>query len=108
MAEYSPEAGKELWDKVRDMIEKSYIVIPILTVNGIESEWVQREITIARTLNKKFIPIVEGIVKDRIPDPLKGREYIPFSKEDNIETLEKIVFQLKDLKRNDIGFATHC
>ena len=108
VAEYRQQAGTELWNKIQSMIEKSYVVIPILTVNGIKSEWVQREITMARTLDKKFIPIVQDIVKKDIPDVLKGKEYISYNDNDPTETLIKIALQLKEMKRNDIGFATHC
>lgn len=108
IAEHKLEAGTELWEKIRRMIDQSYFIIPILTVNGIESDWVQREITMAKTLDKKFIPVVEEIVKDKIPDPLKGKEFIIFDKDNILETLEKIVIQLKDYKKNDLGFATRC
>ena len=108
IAEYEPKAGAELWEKIQRMIEQSYFIIPILTVNGVESDWVKREIIMAKTLGKKFIPVVEKIVEDKVPEPLKGKEYIPFNKNNILETLEKIVFQLKDHKRNDIGFATYC
>lgn len=108
MAEYKQQAGAELWDKIQNMIEKSYVVIPILTVNGIESEWVQKEITMAKTLDKKFIPVVQDIVGDNIPDVLKGKEYISYNENDPTETIMKIALQLKEMKRNDIGFATNC
>lgn len=108
VAEYEQHAGTELWDKIQSMIEKSYVVIPVLTVNGIESQWVQKEITMAKTLGKKFIPIVESIVRDDVPDILKGKEYVPYNASDITETIMKMVLQLKDMKRNDIGFATHC
>lgn len=108
VAEYRPQAGTELWDKVQSMIEKSYVVIPILTANGVESEWVKKEITMAKTLGKKFIPVVQSIVKENVPDVLKGKEYIPYNEGDLLETIMKIGLQLKDMKRNDIGFATHC
>jgi hypothetical protein len=108
IAEYKQEAGTELWEKIQNMIEKSYLVIPILTVDGVESDWVQKEITIAKTLGKKFIPVVQSIAKDNIPDVLKGKEYVPYNESDLTETIIKISLQLKDMKRNDIGFATNC
>jgi hypothetical protein len=108
IAEYKPQAGGELWEKIQNMIERSYVVIPILTVNGVGSDWVQKEITIAKTLNKKFIPVVQSIVKENIPDVLKGKEYIPYEEENQTETIMKIALQLKEMKRNDIGFATNC
>lgn len=108
VAEYKQQAGKELWDKIQSMIERSYIVIPILTANGVSSEWVKKEVTMAKTLNKKFIPVVQDFVKNDIPDELKGKEYVPYNAEDLTETLLKIALQLRELKRNDIGFATNC
>ena len=108
IAERKPRAGKELWDKIQRMIEDSYFVIPILTVNGIESDWVQKEITIAKTLKKKFIPVVDRVIKENLPDPLKGKEFIPYETDALIDTLEKIVFQVREYKKNDIGFATNC
>jgi hypothetical protein len=108
VAEYKEEAGTELWDKIQRMIEKSYVVIVLLTINGVKSEWVKREVTMAKTLDKKFIPIVESGVKDEIPIPLRGLEYIQFLKENPIETIEKVCFRLKDLKKNDLGFSMNC
>ena len=108
VAEYKQEAGTDLWEKIQRMIEKSYVVIPLLTISGVKSEWVQREVTMARTLDKKFIPVVESAVSDKIPIPLKGLEYIPFSKENMIETIEKICFQLRELKKKDLGFSMNC
>ena len=108
VAETEPRAGTELWEKIQRMIEESYYVIVLLTVDGIESEWVQREITMAKTLKKKFVPIVDKIVKDAIPDPLKDKEFIPYDKGNILDTLERVVFQMRDYKKNDIGFATNC
>ena len=108
IAERKPEAGKELWDKIQQMIEDSYFIIPILTTSGITSDWVQREITMAKTLKKRFIPVVDRIVKENLPHPLKGKEFIPYEADALIDTLEKIVFQVRDYKKNDIGFATNC
>ena len=78
VAEYKQEAGTDLWDKIQSMIEKSYVVVPILTVNGVKSEWVKKEITMAKTLNKKFIPIVQDLVRKDVPDVLMGKEYISY------------------------------
>lgn len=108
VAEYKEEAGTELWEKIQRMIEKSYVVIVLLTISGVKSEWLKREVTMAKTLDKKFIPIVESGARDEIPIPLKELEYIPFLKENPIETIEKVCFRLKDLKKNDIGFSMNC
>ena len=108
VAEYKQEAGTELWEKIQRMIEKSYVIIVLLTIDGVKSNWVKREVTIAKTLDKKFIPVVETGVKDDIPIPLRELEYVSFSKENPIETIEKICFQLRELKKNDLGFSMSC
>jgi hypothetical protein len=108
IAEYEPKAGTELWEKIQRMIEDSYYVIFLLTINGVKSEWVRREVTIAKTLKKKFVPVVDKLVKEAVPEPIKEKEFIPFDKENVLDTLEKIVFQMRDYKKNDIGFATNC
>ena len=108
VAEYELQAGTDLWEKIQNMIETSYVIIPVLTVNGVQSEWVKKEIVMAKTLGKKFIPIVQDVVKDSIPDEIKGLEYIPYNSDNPTETLLRIALRLKDMKRNDIGFATHC
>jgi len=108
VAEYKPEAGTELWEKIQRMIEKSYVVIVLLTINGVRSKWVNQEVAMAKTLDKKFIPIVESAIKDEIPIPLRDLEYVPFLKENPIETIEKVCFRLRDLKKNDLGFSMNC
>lgn len=108
VAEYKQEAGTDLWEKIQRMIEKSYVIIVLLTINGVKSEWVKREVTMAKTLDKKFIPVVETGVKDEIPIPLKELEHIPFQKENPLETIEKICFQLRELKKKDLGFSMNC
>jgi hypothetical protein len=35
------------------------------------------------------MPVVEAVVKERVPDPLKEKEYIPYDDKNQIETLEK-------------------
>jgi len=77
-------------------------------MHGIRSEWVRKEITMAKTLGKKFIPVVQNVAKSEIPEPLKGKEYIPYNIDDPTETIMKIALQLRELKRNDIGFAKNC
>lgn len=108
VAEYELQAGTELWDKIKNMIENSYVVIPILTINGVQSEWVKKEIIMAKTLGKKIVPIVQDVAKENIPDEIKGVEYIPYDYENLAETLLKVALRLKEMKRNDLGFATHC
>lgn len=108
VAEFKPEAGTELWEKIQRMIEKSYAIIVLLTIDGVKSEWVKREVTMAKTLDKKFVPVVESGAKDEIPIPLKNLEYIPFIKKDPIETIEKICFRLREMKKNDLGFSMNC
>lgn len=105
VAEYDERPGEDLWDKIQSMIEKSYYIILLLTFSGNESTWVQREIAMAKALNKKFIPIVEDGVHDSIPDFLKPMEYIPYTAENLLECLERLGFRLRALKNSDLGFS---
>jgi hypothetical protein len=56
---------KELTDKVANNLQKSEILLPILTDNSIKNQWVNQEIGYAIAAKKKIIPIVQkSIMKD--------------------------------------------
>jgi hypothetical protein len=62
------EPLKPLVKKVIDGINKSELVIPILTEKSIHTQWINQEIGYATGVNKRIIPIIE----DTIIDVLKG------------------------------------
>lgn len=90
VAKHVKQAGEELWDKISKMINASTCVMVLYTHCAPASKWVEREIHIARTYKKKFIPIKEEGVQ--LPTPLRGeeREYILFRRNEPIVMLEEI------------------
>ena len=98
VAEHQKNAGEELWDKISSMIKYSTRVLLLYTSYAPNSEWMKREIAIARTLRKKFIPVKENDVV--LPSPVRGedREYIPFKREDFVYTLQRICQQIYDYR----------
>lgn len=60
------DAFISLSDKVQNGIFESNYIVPILTQNSIDSQWVNQEIGFAIALNKEIIPIVERDTLDRL------------------------------------------
>jgi hypothetical protein len=59
------EALKPLAKKVSDGIDKSNIILPILTKNSYLTQWINQEIGFAKALDRKIVPIVDKeIIKD--------------------------------------------
>jgi len=60
-----PRANDALSELVKEGIEKSYCIIPILSPESFKTQWVNQEIGYALGVNKPIKPIVEsGILKD--------------------------------------------
>lgn len=98
VAEHQKSAGEELWDKISSMIKVSTRVLLLYTRHSPNSEWMRREITIARTFQKRFIPVRENGVE--LPAAVRGedREYIPFKRDDFAYTLQIICQQVYDYR----------
>ena len=98
VAEHQKNAGEELWDKISSMINFSTRVLLLYTCYAPNSEWMRREIAIARTFQKRFIPVKENGVA--LPAPVRGedREHIPFKREDFVYTLQRICQQVYDYR----------
>lgn len=88
VAEFHPDPGKRLSEKISENIESSDCVLVLLTQESVRSTWVQQEIGIAERANKLIIPVVERGV--RVSGILEGREYIKFDKENPWNTIEDI------------------
>jgi hypothetical protein len=59
------EALKPLAKKVSDGIDKSNIILPILTKNSYLTQWINQEIGFAKAIDRKIVPIVDKeILKD--------------------------------------------
>lgn len=88
VAEFYPEPGVSISEKVIRNIQLSNCVLVLLTKNAAESPWVQQEIGIATSANRLIIPIVEKGVK--ITGVLEGKEHIKLDRENVWKTIESI------------------
>ncbi|MEM3827955.1 MAG: toll/interleukin-1 receptor domain-containing protein [Conexivisphaerales archaeon] len=88
LAELFPEPGVTLWEKIKEMIERSNIVIVLWTKSAKNSAFVNQEIGYANKANKLVIPLVE---KGAVPEgALAGLEYVPFEKGRDTEALSSL------------------
>ncbi len=78
LAESVISPGAILENKVKDMISRSDIIIPVLTVAVTRAQWVNWELGAASALNKTIVPMLEDRAK--VPPFLEGKEYIKFTK----------------------------
>jgi len=87
LAEHDKEPGKELWDKFSEEIDDSDCVVVVYDSYAVDSEWVKKEISIARTLKRQIIAISEKGIP--LPSELRGecKEYIDFDRSDVNKTL---------------------
>lgn len=88
VAQFYPEPGKLLSEKIATYIESSDCVLVLLTKESIKSAWVQQEIGIARRANRLIIPVVEKGVK--VAGILEGVEYIELDRKNLWNTIEAI------------------
>lgn len=90
-----PEPGRGLDEIVRDRIKECEIFIPLLTSNGIQSQWVNQEIGVAYGLNRYIIPVVEAGKKSSGFIEFKQRiSYYPSNVE---ETIYELIYSLRIL-----------
>lgn len=95
VAEWRPEPGFSVADKVALEIDNCDCLIALLTLDGHRSEFVHQEIGYALRAAKFVVPIVEeGVVK--LKGFLEGVEYIPFTRYDPIDAISRVVYFLKE------------
>lgn len=88
VAEFYPEPGLALSDKIVTYIESSDCFLVFLTQESIKSAWVQQEIGIAREAKRLIIPVVEKGVK--VAGVLEGIEYIELDRKNLWNTIKAI------------------
>ena len=88
VAEFYPEPGKLLSEKVTKQIELSDCFLVLLTQEGVKSNWVQQEIGVAKQAKRLIIPVVEKGIK--ITGLLEGVERIELDRENLWNTIESI------------------
>lgn len=96
LADLYPQPGTTLASKISNAIKQSNCVIAVLTRDGARSQWVHQEIGYAKGAGKLVIPVAE----DGVPTAgfVEGVEYIPFSRENPTEAINKVVEYLTRLK----------
>lgn len=108
VSEHVKRAGDEMWNKIQGDIDTTDCVLVLYTINAPTSEWVTREINIAKTLGKTLIPVWEKQVE--LPTPLKGeeKEWIEFRRHEPIDILQEIGFNLlsRRLRTPHVYFLT--
>jgi hypothetical protein len=92
LAMYDRDPGNPLGSKVQDQIERSDIVLVILTKKGVESAWVNQEVGLAMGKGKRIIPFVEkGLTPEGL---LHGVEYFPFDPDKPWEKVGSMATQI--------------
>lgn len=107
------EALKFLKDKVIEGINESKVIIPVLTSNSFETQWINQEIGYSLCAHKKIYPIVEADLLKKLKGFIHKEMDLPYKYEKNpskkienenflnvfrilIEDLEKLADDLKD------------
>ena len=98
VAEYNPEPGKPLSEKVINGIKRSDWFLVLLTDVGVRSPWVNQEIGVAKAFNKMIIPMVEKEIETKIKGMLTGLEYILFDKANPKGAIKKVTSYVRRLK----------
>lgn len=86
------EALKPLAQKVADGIIQSNVIIPILTSNSYQTQWINQEIGFATALKKKIMPIVENGLGNSLKGFIHKQIDLPYSFSKN----EKKAIEHKD------------
>ena len=93
MAEYFPQAGIDLKQKISNDLDKSSFVIVLLTQSGVASQWVNQEIGYARARQLLIVPVVEEGTE--VQGFLEGIEFIKLEKNNPKEVISKIIYNLR-------------
>jgi hypothetical protein len=96
IAEESPEPGKPLPKKIAEAIDRSDVVLALLTSDGARSQWVHQEIGYAIKAGKLVIPVIEEGVE--VKGFLTGVEYISFRRDNPWLAIQYIVSYIEKLK----------
>jgi hypothetical protein len=99
LAEHHKRPGKELWDKFAREIDGSDCIAVLYTSYAPRSEWIRKEIDMARTLKRTMIAISEENAV--LPFELRGecKEYMKFLRTDPIRTLLDVGIGIWNLRK---------
>jgi nucleoside 2-deoxyribosyltransferase len=89
-AEHDVRPGEPVHDKIAKAIERSRIVVVLLTDRGYDSKYVHQEIGYAKAKNKLVIPIVTNKTRLRDLGMLQGLEYLEVDEDSPAAALNKL------------------
>lgn len=99
------EAGKLLSEKVKTGIKDAQIILPIITEESINEQWINQEIGYATALNKKIMPIVQGDLIDKLKGFIHKQADIPYKFEKSY-TVVPMAMKSINKKRESENFMT--
>jgi len=73
------KVGQSLADKVKECMDEADCLMPILTRQSIDSQWVNQEIGFAEALKKPIIPLVEKNLLDKLKGFIHKQMDLPFA-----------------------------
>jgi WD40 repeat protein len=78
---------------IRTAIEESDAFLFVITPAAVASRFCEQEVTYARTLAKRIVPVLwERVPDDEIPEEIRNRNWIPFTdREDYAASLARVV-----------------
>jgi len=71
--------GQNLADKVKDCMHEADCLMPILTRESINSQWVNQEIGFAEALKRPIIPLVDKFLLDKLKGFIHKQLDLPFA-----------------------------
>ena len=104
------ELGKSTWidtsgiadaevfpQAIRTAIEESDAFLFVITPASVASRFCEQEVTYARTLAKRIVPVLRDAVPDEeIPEEIRNRNWIPFTDSDDYDSSLARVVQALD------------
>ncbi|MCL0094865.1 toll/interleukin-1 receptor domain-containing protein [Dehalococcoidales bacterium] len=89
-----PEPGAFIHEIVLSRIKDSEYVIPFITQNGVQSQWVNQEIGAAHALRKYIIPVVEVGVESKGFVDLRLRHAVQYQPIDPNQMIYSLIWRL--------------
>lgn len=101
---YSLEGGMQWEQQIYDELRQSDVLILLVEESTVESDWVQREIDIARALYVSVLPVVLGNEYGTVEDAferfrLGGVQIMKFRSDESEDDIEDIIERISPLAR---------
>lgn len=106
VSEYSISPGEPLTEKIIKNIKKCNVLVLLWSHAAKKSGWVREEVAIARSENKKIIPVM--LKKHiKLPKFIEDLNYLPLYKspEDSMDWLQKHILKSAERKQKKDAFA---